>query len=56
MTSTCSTFPLPGLIQVEEILISRGLPIMYGHFAHAQTVDTRPLFGGEWPGDEAISV
>ena len=20
---------------------------------HAQTVSTRPLFGGEWPGDEA---
>jgi len=24
-----------------------------GYYAHAQTVSTRPLFGGEWPGDEA---
>ena len=27
-----------------------------GYFAHAQTVDTRPLFGGEWPGDEATAT
>jgi len=26
-----------------------------GYYAHAQTVSTRPLFGGEWPGDEAKS-
>ena len=24
-----------------------------GYYTHAQTVSTRPLFGGEWPGDEA---
>ena len=24
-----------------------------GYYMHAQTVSTRPLFGGEWPGDEA---
>ena len=26
-----------------------------GYYAYAQTVSTRPLFGGEWPGDEATS-
>jgi len=25
-----------------------------GYYVHAQTVSTRQLFGGEWPGDEAI--
>ena len=24
-----------------------------GYYVHVQTVSTRPLFGGEWPGDEA---
>ena len=24
-----------------------------GYFVRAQTVSTRPFFGGEWPGDEA---
>jgi len=24
-----------------------------GYYAHVQTVSTRPLFRGEWPGDEA---
>jgi len=24
-----------------------------GYYPHAQTVSTRPLFGGEWPGNEA---
>ena len=34
-----------------------------GYFAHAQTVETRPLFGGgggggggKWPGDEASTL
>ena len=26
------------------------------YYAHVQTVSTRPLFGGEWPGDEARYV
>ena len=31
-------------------------PTNWGYYAHVQTVCTRPLLGGEEPGDEAISI
>ena len=30
--------------------------ISWGISRMRKTVDTRPLFGGEWPGDEAMAV
>ena len=38
-------------------MIVPDLPRFLVNYAHAQTVDTRPLFrGGVWPGDEASTV